>query len=107
MRNFTNLLAGSWRLQCKTHILGFLSDYFQESNIVQPNCKMGLDVISSRDPTWPSDRQEIPDVIDFDVTKKISRDLVDIEASLDLSSTILLLLYPFAFHKDTSYLSHI
>ncbi|GBP08693.1 Probable RNA-directed DNA polymerase from transposon BS [Eumeta japonica] len=49
--------------------------------------KMGLDVISSGEPTyWPSDRQKIPDVIDFGVTKNISRELVDVEASLDLSS---------------------
>ncbi|GBO98606.1 hypothetical protein EVAR_67915_1 [Eumeta japonica] len=48
---------------------------------------MGLDVISSGEPTyWPSDRQKIPDVIDFGVTKNISRELVDVEASLDLSS---------------------
>ncbi|GBP97488.1 Probable RNA-directed DNA polymerase from transposon X-element [Eumeta japonica] len=48
---------------------------------------MGLDVISSGEPTyWPSDRQKIPDVIDFGVTKNISRELVDMEASLDLSS---------------------
>ncbi|GBP97491.1 hypothetical protein EVAR_63660_1 [Eumeta japonica] len=48
---------------------------------------MGLDVISSREPTyWPSDRQKIPDVIDFGVTKNIFRELVDVDASLDLSS---------------------
>ncbi|GBP04037.1 hypothetical protein EVAR_91104_1 [Eumeta japonica] len=41
---------------------------------------MGLDVISNRD------RQKIPDAIDFGVTKNISRELVDVEVSLDLSS---------------------
>ncbi|GBP01628.1 Probable RNA-directed DNA polymerase from transposon BS [Eumeta japonica] len=66
---------------------------------------MGLDVISSGEPTyWPSDRQKIPDVIDFGVTKNISRELVDVEASLDFFRS-LLLLYPFVSHKDTSYLS--
>lgn len=49
--------------------------------------KMGLDVISSGEPThWPTDSQKIPDVIDFGVTKNITRDLVRVEASLDLSS---------------------
>ncbi|GBP11528.1 RNA-directed DNA polymerase from mobile element jockey [Eumeta japonica] len=70
--------------------------------------KMGLDVISSGEPTyWPSDRQKIPDVIDFGVTKNISRELVDVEASLDLSSDHSPTIVSFAFHKDTSYLSHI
>ncbi|GBP06325.1 hypothetical protein EVAR_70289_1 [Eumeta japonica] len=56
---------------------------------------MGLDVISSGEPTyWPSDRQKIPDVIDFGVTKNISRELVDVEASLDLSPTIVSIRIP-------------
>ncbi|GBP08044.1 hypothetical protein EVAR_100850_1 [Eumeta japonica] len=46
-----------------------------------------LDVISNGEPThWLSDRQKIPDVIDLSVTKNISRELVDVEASLHLSS---------------------
>ncbi|GBP02359.1 Probable RNA-directed DNA polymerase from transposon BS [Eumeta japonica] len=48
---------------------------------------MGLDVISSGEATyWPSDRQKIPDILDCGVTKNISRELLDVEASLDLSS---------------------
>ncbi|GBP10679.1 Probable RNA-directed DNA polymerase from transposon BS [Eumeta japonica] len=57
------------------------------SNIVQHNYKNGLRRHLKWEPTyWPSDRQKIPDVIDFGVTKNISRELVDVEASLDLSS---------------------
>ena len=49
--------------------------------------KMGLDVISSGEPTyWPTDVRKIPDVIDFGVMKNISRDLISVETSLDLSS---------------------
>ncbi|GBP11257.1 Probable RNA-directed DNA polymerase from transposon BS [Eumeta japonica] len=66
---------------------GFLSNYSQGRTLFNTITKMGLDVISSGEPTyWPSDRQKIPDVIDFGVTKNISRELVDVEASLDLSS---------------------
>ncbi|GBP05006.1 hypothetical protein EVAR_69710_1 [Eumeta japonica] len=38
---------------------------------------MGLDIISSGEPTyWPSDRRKIPYVIDFGVTKNISREIM-------------------------------
>lgn len=49
--------------------------------------KLGLDVISSGEPTyWPTDRRKLPDVIDFGVTKNIPRELVHTESSFDLSS---------------------
>lgn len=49
--------------------------------------KMGLDVVSSGEPTyWPTDRQKIPDLLDFGVTKNIASELVHVESSLDLSS---------------------
>lgn len=49
--------------------------------------KMNMDVISSGEPTyWPSDRQKIPDLIDFGVTKSIPRHLVRVDSSLELSS---------------------
>ena len=49
--------------------------------------KMGLDVISSGEPTyWPTDVRKNPDVIDFGVMKNISRDLISVETSLDLFS---------------------
>lgn len=49
--------------------------------------KQNLSVISSGRPTyWPSDRQKIPDVIDFGVAKNIPSDFICVEASLELSS---------------------
>ncbi|GBP02807.1 RNA-directed DNA polymerase from mobile element jockey [Eumeta japonica] len=49
--------------------------------------KIGLRVISSKEPTyWPFDKQKTRDVRDFGITKNISREQVDVEASLDLSS---------------------
>lgn len=49
--------------------------------------KIGLNVISSGQPTyWPTDRQKIPDVIDFGVIKGIPIDFIQVESSLDLSS---------------------
>lgn len=46
-----------------------------------------LQVITSGEPTyWPSDRRKIPDVIDFCVTKGISKHYTKIESCLDLTS---------------------
>lgn len=46
-----------------------------------------LDYLSTGEPTyWPSDRQKIPDLLDFFVTKGLPRNNFHIEQSLDLSS---------------------
>ena len=49
--------------------------------------KMGLNVISSGEPTyWPTDPNKIPDVIDFAVSKNLPIELIQVESLLELSS---------------------
>lgn len=46
-----------------------------------------MDAISAGHPTyWPTDRNKIPDVIDFAVTRNIKREFISLSPSLDLSS---------------------
>lgn len=46
-----------------------------------------LDHLSTGEPTyWPSDPRKIPDLLDFFITKGLSRNCLNIESSLDLSS---------------------
>ena len=48
---------------------------------------MNLSHTSSGNPTyWPSDLNNLPDLIDFCVTKSISANLTKVESSLELSS---------------------
>lgn len=53
-------------------------------NVITVN---GYDFLSTGTPTyWPSDRNKIPDLLDFFVTKGISQNNVTVNSSLDLSS---------------------
>src|SRR5436190_12323980 len=46
-----------------------------------------LECLSTCQPTyWPSDRQKIPDLLDFFITKGIPRNYMNVDSSLDLSS---------------------
>lgn len=46
-----------------------------------------LDVVSTGQPTyWPSDRQKMPDLIDFGIIKGIDRKIITASSSLELSS---------------------
>ncbi len=56
----------------------------QLSEAVEEN---NLDYWSSREPTyWPTDKKKIPDILDFCVTKNISRHYTKAENCYDLSS---------------------
>jgi len=49
--------------------------------------KIGCNVHSSGKPTyWPTDRNKIPDVLDFFITKKIASNFINIEDNYDLNS---------------------
>ena len=49
--------------------------------------KNGLDFLSPRQPTyWPTDPKKIPDLIDFGITKNISRQTLSVYVSHDLCS---------------------
>lgn len=56
-------------------------------HLYQAMINNNLQQLSSGQPTyWPTDRNKTPDVIDFCVIKNISRNYLDIEHCLDLSS---------------------
>ena len=64
--------------------------------------------LSKGQPTyWPTDRNKIPDVLDFFVTKNISQVDTNLESSLDLSSTLRLESFansghpPFTSNRET------
>lgn len=67
-----------WGSRLITHRGSQLHDTVQNLN---------LECLTSREPTyWPTDRGKIPDLLDFFITKNISRNYMSIEACTDLSS---------------------
>jgi len=49
--------------------------------------KADFDIVSSGTPTyWPSDRNKVPDIIDFGITKSLKMQHIKVESSLELSS---------------------
>jgi hypothetical protein len=63
--------------QCRNHIV----PYYRTKT---PN---NLKHLSSREPTyWPYDRNKLPDLMDFCVTKGIPQDFATVKSCFDLSS---------------------
>lgn len=56
-------------------------------NLLSSVSKLGLDVISTGEPTyWPTDTKKIPDLIDFGIVKNLNRSQMKAESAFDLSS---------------------